>query len=248
MHATPDPDALDDVTQSIVHRPWTGPDSPCARGRSWSATSLWRGDFDTWLARLDQLASPIPWKRGSWQSGLILDFQAVFGSREAAVQLRDRLWEYVRTKAPSPCPCSSTKLTDYRLPLTFYGAFITERDGAVAGVPEHQEQRARPFDQQLPASWHSSTTSCRTTTCDRIRALARGRAYFGKTRRSVACGLGIPPAQAAGDRPGLRRRGNPRRTTTSKPTALDKEERAELKAAIQTVEKLVRLVQAGTGL
>ena len=243
MHVTPDPDALDDVTQSIVIA-LDGAGLSLCEGEVMVSNELWRGDFDTWLARLTNwLSNPV--EKGSWQSGLILDFQAVFGSREAAVQLRDRLWEYVRTK-PIAVSLLINELTDYRLPLTFYGAFITERDGPWQGflniknsVLAHLTNSARILALKYDIAPHN--------TCDRIRALAGAGhvsekhgdqllaawEYLQRKRLEIglACdGEGIPPHNYV------------------KPTALGKEERAELKAAIQTVEKLVRLVQAGTGL
>ncbi len=243
MHTMPDPDELDDVTQSIVIS-LDGAGLTLCEGGVMISNELWRGDFDTWLARLTNwLSNPV--EKGSWQSGLILDFQAVFGSRQDAVLLRDRLWEYVRTK-PIAVSLLINELTDYRLPLTFYGAFITEKEGNWQGflniknsVLAHLTNSARILALKYNLAPHN--------TCDRIRALAEAghvserhgeqllSAWEYLQRKRLEIGLacdeeGIPPHNYV------------------KPTALDKEERARLKSAIQAVEKLVRLVQAGTGL
>lgn len=243
MRVAPDEDELEDATQSIVIA-LDGAGLTLCEGNVMVSNEEWRGDFDSWLARLTKWLSN-PAEKGSWQSGLILDFQAVFGSRDEVLLLRDRLWEYVRTK-PIAISLLIQELTDYRLPLTFYGAFITEKDGQWQGylniknsVLAHLTNSARI----LALKYNLSTPN----TCDRIRVLAEVGHVSAKhgqrlldaweylQRKRLDIGLdcdreGIPPHNYVN------------------PIALDKEERAQLKAAIQAVEKLVRLVQAGTGL
>lgn len=204
----------------------------------------WRGDFDQWLSRLTRWLSN-PAEKGSWQSGLILDFQAVFGSKRDVLILRDRLWEYVRTK-PIAVSLLINELTDYRLPLSMFGAFITEKEGSWAGylniknsVLAHLTNSARIL--ALKYDMHPSNT------CDRIRLLGEAGHVSAKhgerllaaweylQRKRLEIGLecdreGVPPHNYVN------------------PTQLEKAERKQLKTSIQAVEKLVRLVQAGTGL
>jgi len=243
MRVSPDPDELDDVTQSIVVG-LDGAGISLCQGGVMVSNELWRGDFETWIARLtDWLSNPA--ERGSWQSGLILDFRAVFGAPRDAILLRERLWEYVRTK-PIALSLIIGELTDYRLPLTFYGAFVTERQGVWQGflnlkksVLAHLTNSSRILALKHDIPVHN--------TCDRIRALSGSghvsarhgdqllAAWEFLQRKRLEGGLaceqeGVPPHSWV------------------KPSALSEEDRARLKAAIQAVEKLVRLVQAGTGL
>jgi len=239
----PDPGELDDCTQSIVIA-LDGAGLSLCEGGVMVSNEEWRGDFDFWLTRLTNWLSN-PAEKGSWQSGLILDFQAVFGPRDDVLLLRDRLWEYVRTK-PIAISMLIQELTDYRMPLSFFGAFITEKDGNWQGylniknsVLAHLTNSARIL--ALKYDFSSSNT------CDRIRALTEfghvsqkhGKrlldAWEYLQRKRLEIGLaceeeGIPPHNYVN------------------PTALDSEEKGQLKAAIQAVEKLVRLVQAGSGL
>lgn len=243
MSGDPDPHELEDVTQSIVIA-LDGAGLSLCEGGVMVSNEEWRGDFETWLDRLTNwLSNPV--EKGSWQSGLILDFQAVFGSRRDALLLRDRLWEYVRNK-PIAISLLIEELTHYRLPLTFYGAFITEREGLWHGylniknsILAHLTNSARilALKYNLPPP----------NTCDRIRMLA-GEGHISEKHgtqlltaweylqlRRLRIGLqcdeeGIPPHNYVN------------------PAFLDKDEKGQLKASIQAVEKLVRLVQAGTGL
>lgn len=243
MGAEPDELELDDCTQSIVIA-LDGAGITLCDGGVMVSNEEWRGDFDTWVARLTNWLSN-PAEKGPWQSGLILDFKAVFGSEDAVRLMRDRLWEYVRTK-PIAVSLLINELTDYRLPLTFYGAFITERDGPWQGylniknsVLAHLTNSSRilALKYNLPQA----------NTCDRIRALAKEGHVSAKhgvrlldaweylQRKRLDIGLecdreGIPPHNYVN------------------PTALGSDEKKRLKAAIQAVEKLVRLVQAGAGL
>lgn len=243
MTVSPDPDELDDCTQSIVIA-LDGAGLSLCEGGVMVSNEEWRGDFDSWLARMTGWLSN-PAEKGPWQSGLILDFKAVFGDEKIVRRMRDRLWEYVRTK-PIAISLLVRELTDYRLPLTFFGAFVTEKDGQWHGylniknsVLAHLTNSAR-----ILALKYDIVPS---NTCDRIRALAEAghisekhgenllAAWEFLQRKRLEIGLecdrvDLPPHNYL------------------KPTALDDEERQQLKAAIQNVEKLVRLVQAGTGL
>ncbi len=243
MRVTPDEAELEDVTQSIVIA-LDGAGLTLCDGGVMVSNEEWRGDFDSWLHRLTSWLSN-PAEKGSWQSGLILDFQAVFGSVEEVQELRDRLWEYVRTK-PIAISMLIQELTDYRLPLTFYGTYITEKEGQWQGylniknsILAHLTNSSRILALKYNLSPHN--------TCDRIRVLAEvghistrhGErlldAWEYLQRKRLEIGLecdhkNIPPHNYVN------------------PTALDKEEKARLKASIQAVEKLVRLVQAGSGL
>jgi CBS domain-containing protein len=239
----PEPDDLDDVAQSIVVA-LDGAGIPLCDGGVMISNEAWRGSYDTWLARLTGWLSN-PAEKGAWQSGLILDFKGVFGPQDEVTRLRTRLWEYVRTK-PIALSLLIGELTDYKLPLTFYGAFITERTGPWHGhiniknsVLAHLTNSARILALKYNLAPHN--------TCDRIRAMAQaghvsaghgGRLldaweYLQRKRLDIglACDAeGVPPHNYVD------------------PAQLDAAERARLKAAIQAVEKLVRLVQAGTGL
>jgi len=243
MEAAPGEAELDDCTQSIVIA-LDGAGLALCDGGVMISNGQWRGDFDSWLARLTNWLSN-PAEKGPWQSGLILDFKAVFGSEEPVRLLRDRLWEYVRTK-PIAVSLLIRELTDYRLPLTFYGAFITEKEGPWQGylniknsVLAHLTNSARIL--ALKYNLRDANT------CERIRVLTDNghvSARHGEQlldaweylqRKRLMIGLdcdraGAPPHNYVN------------------PIALESGERKRLKAAIQAVEKLVRLVQAGTGL
>jgi len=235
MAIDPDPDELDDCTQSIVIA-LDGAGLTLCEGGVMVSNEEWRGDFDSWLTRLTNWLSN-PAEKGSWQSGLILDFQAVFGSKDDVLILRDRLWEYVRTK-PIAISLLIKELTDYRMPLSFFGAFITEKDGKWQGylniknsVLAHLTNSSRI----LALKYNLAPSN----TCDRIRALAEvghvsqkhGQrlldAWEYLQRKRLEIGIAC---EEEGVEP------------------LDSDEKAQLKAAIQAVEKLVRLVQAGAGL
>lgn len=243
LAVSPDSEELDDCTQSIVIA-LDGSGLSLCDGGVMISNEEWRGDFDSWLERLSGWLSN-PAEEGPWQSGLILDFQAVFGSHEAAGVLRDRLWEYVRAK-PIAISLLIRELTDYRLPLTFYGSFVTEKEGPWQGflniknsVLAHLTNSARILALKHNLSPHN--------TCDRIRALAEvghisqrhgerlldGWEYLQRKRLVIGIECeneGLPPHNYVN------------------PISLDRTERARLKQAIQVVEKLVRLVQAGIGL
>jgi len=243
MRIDPDEDELDEATQSIVVA-LDGAGLILCDGGVMISNEEWRGDFDEWLARLTRWLSN-PAEKGSWQSGLILDFQAVFGPRHDVQLLRDRLWEYVRTK-PIAVSLLINELTDYRLPLTMFGAFISEKSGQWQGhlniknsILAHLTNSARILALKYDLS--------PSNTCDRVRLLAKAGHISAKhgerlldaweylQRKRLQIGLdcdreGIPPHNYVN------------------PTTLDKSEKARLKASIQAVEKLVRLVQAGTGL
>ncbi|EGB14014.1 protein of unknown function DUF294, putative nucleotidyltransferase substrate-binding protein [Pseudodesulfovibrio mercurii] len=234
---------MDDCTQSIVIA-LDGAGLALCDGGVMVSNPEWRGDFDTWLARLTGWLSN-PAEKGPWQSGLILDFQAVFGAEDEVRRMRERLWEYVRTK-PIALSLLVRELTDYRLPLTLFGAFVTEREGPWHGylnikksVLAHLTNSARILALKYGVHPHN--------TCERIRALAgaghiaeqHGRALLDGweylQRKRLDIGLecdrtGLPPHNYVN------------------PAALDQAERGRLKAAIHAVEKLVRLVQAGSGL
>jgi CBS domain-containing protein len=243
MEVDPDELELDDCTQSIVIA-LDGAGLALCEGGVMVSNEEWRGDFDSWLNRLTSWLSN-PAEKGPWQSGLILDFKAVFGSEEPIRLLRDRLWEYVRTK-PIAVSLLIRELTDYRLPLTFYGAFITEKDGPWQGylniknsVLAHLTNSARI----LALKYNLSESN----TCERIRGLANDGHVSQKhgeqlldaweylQRKRLMIGLDCD------------REGAPPHNYVN-PIALKPEERKRLKTAIQAVEKLVRLVQAGIGL
>lgn len=243
MRVTPDEEELEEVTQSIVVA-LDGAGLTLCEGGVMVSNDEWRGDFDTWLRRLSKWLSN-PAEKGSWQSGLILDFKAVFGSPRDVLLLRDRLWEYVRTK-PIAVSLLINELTDYRLPLSLFGTFITEKSGQWQGylniknsVLAHLTNSSRILALKYDLS--------PSNTCDRIRLLASEghiSARHGEElldaweylqRKRLEIGLecdreDVPPHNYVN------------------PTFLDKSEKSRLKASIQSVEKLVRLVQAGTGL
>jgi CBS domain-containing protein len=237
------PDDLDDVTQSIVVA-LDGAGLPLCDGGVMASNEAWRGDFDTWLARLTGWLSN-PAEKGSWQSGLILDFTGVFGPQDEVDRLRQRLWEYVRTK-PIVLSLLVGELTDYKLPLTIFGSFITEREGPWHGflniknsVLAHLTNSARILALKYNIVPHN--------TCERIRAIAEAGhvspahgqrlldAWNFLQRTRLEIGLAC---DAEGVRP----------HNYVNPTRLVSEDRARLKAAIQATEKLVRLIQAGAGL
>ncbi|WFS61241.1 putative nucleotidyltransferase substrate binding domain-containing protein [Pseudodesulfovibrio thermohalotolerans] len=234
---------VDDCTQSIVIA-LDGAGLSLCDGGVMVSNPEWRGDFDAWLSRLTGWLSN-PAEKGPWQSGLILDFQPVFGAEEEVGRLRERLWEHVRTK-PIALSLLVSELTVYRLPLTLFGAFITEREGPWHGwlnikksVLAHLTNSARILALKHGVRPHN--------TCDRIRALTGaghiaanhggslldGWEYLQRKRFDIGLDCdraGLPPHNYV------------------KPAILDRTEQIRLKAAIHAVEKLVRLVQAGSGL
>jgi CBS domain-containing protein len=224
-----DEDEVDDCTQSIVI--------------ALDGAGLSLCDGGVMASNADWLSNPA--EKGPWQSGLILDFQAVYGAVDEVRRMRERLWEYVRTK-PIALSLLIRELTDYRLPLTLFGAFVTEREGPWHGflnikksVLAHLTNSARILALKYGVHPHN--------TCDRIRALG-GAGHISEhharslldaweylQRKRIDIGLecdrtGLPPHNYVN------------------PAALGQAERVRLKAAIHAVEKLVRLVQAGSGL
>ncbi len=239
----PDEAELDDCTQSIVIA-LDGAGLPLCEGGVMVSNEQWRGDFDSWLVRLTGWLSN-PAEKGPWQSGLILDFRPVFGDGEPVLRLRERLWEYVRAK-PLAVSMLIRELTDYRLPLSFFGAFITERDGMWQGylniknsVLAHLTNSARILALKYNLG--------QSNTCDRIRGLVAAGHVSGRhgdqlldgweylQRKRLEIGLDCDRADA------------PPHNYVN-PVALDDGERKRLKDAIHAVEKLVRLVQAGINL
>jgi CBS domain-containing protein len=243
MAVVPELDALDDVAQSIVVA-LDGAGLPLCDGGVMVSNEQWRGDFDTWLTRLTGWLSN-PAEKGAWQSGLILDFRGVFGPDEDVDRLRRHLWEYVRTK-PIALSMLIGELTDYKLPLTFFGAFITEKEGPWHGflniknsVLAHLTNSARILALKYNLPPHN--------TCDRIRAMAAaGHVSSGHGERLLDAWEYLQRKRLdiglACDAEGLRPH------SYVNPAQLGVQERARLKAAIQAAEKLVRLVQAGAGL
>ncbi|QGY40862.1 hypothetical protein GM415_12230 [Pseudodesulfovibrio cashew] len=243
LRVDPDLEELESAAQSVVMA-LDGAGMPLCGGGVMISNPLWRGDFDQWLHRLTGWLSN-PAEKGAWQSGLILDFRSVFGPKRDVLLLRQRLWEYVRTK-PLALALLVDELTNYRLPLTFYGAFVTEKDGPWQGfldikhsVLAHLTNSARilalKYDIMPP------------NTCDRLRALAEvGHVSSGHAkalldswdylqRKRLTIGLACERESVSPH-------------NYVRPSAMDAEEKAQLKAAIHAVEKLVHLVQAGSGL
>ncbi len=234
---------LDACTQSIVVA-LDGAGLPLCDGGVMVSNPEWRGNFDAWLARLTGWLSN-PAEKGPWQSGLILDFRAVFGAGDEVRRMRERLWEYVRTK-PIALSLLVRELTDYRLPLTLFGAFVTERDGPWHGflnikksVLAHLTNSARILALKYGVRPHN--------TCDRIRALGGAGHIDGHHARALLGGWEYLQRKRLDIGLECDRSGLPPHNYVN-PAALDQGERVRLKAAIHAVEKLVRLVQAGSGL
>lgn len=243
IRGDPDPDDLDQAAQEIVVA-LDGAGLPLCPGGVMISNPEWRGNSDEWLDRLSGwLANP--GEKGPWQSGLFLDFLPVFGPAGEALALLGRLRDFVRTR-PMAIARLADELTDYRLPLSLFGSFITEKSGPHAGtldikhsVLAHITNAARILSLKhgLP---HSNT-------CDRIRRLAEvghisekhGRslleAWNGLQRRRLVMGLSLA-------RQGLEPHCH------VNPNTLSSEEKSALKDAIRAAEKLVRLVQAGSAL
>jgi CBS domain-containing protein len=238
-----DEDELDDCTQSIVIA-LDGAGLSLCEGGVMVSNADWRGDFDAWLDRLtDWLSNPV--EKGPWQSGLILDFRSAYGDGDEVRHLRERLWEYVRTK-PIALSQLVRELTDYRLPLSLFGAFVTEREGIWHGflnikksILAHQTNSAR-----ILALKYGVRTS---NTCDRIRALGQAGHIAEHHTRSLLDGWEYLQRKRLDIALECDRNGLPPHNYVN-PAAMDQGERLRLKGAIHAVEKLVRLVQAGTGL
>ncbi len=243
VRGNPDPDELDEATGDIVLA-LDGAGLPLCRGGIMVSSEEWRGDFDCWLERLTGWLSN-PMEKGPWQSGLILDFRSLYGSRAEALLLRDRLWEFVRSR-PVAVRMLVDELTQYRLPLTFYGAFITEKSGPWHGfldikhsVLAHLTNGARilALKYGLPE----------LHTCDRIRALAaQGHvserhgtdmltAWEHLQRMRLEIGLACAEEGLSGH-------------SYVNPSYMCKADKKRLRDAVAAAEKLIRLVQAGAGL
>ncbi|QJB58527.1 hypothetical protein HFN16_17550 [Pseudodesulfovibrio sp. zrk46] len=243
MRADPDEEELEDVTQSIVVA-LDGAGLALCEGGVMISNPEWRGDFDVWLSRLTRWLSN-PAEKGSWQSGLILDFKAVFGAPRDVLLLRDRLWEYVRTK-PIAISLLIQELTDYRLPLSMFGAFITKKSGPWQGyldikhsVLAHLTNSTRILALKYDLLPHN--------TCERLRLLAEAGHISSKHQDSLLDAWEYLQLKRLTIGLECDREGIPPHNYVN-PTLLPKEEKARLKTSIQAVEKLVRLVQAGTGL
>ena len=238
-----DPDELDEAAQSVVLA-LAAAGLPLCRGGVMLSSPDWRGDFDVWLERLTRWLSN-PAEFGPWQSGLILDFVPVRGPRAEALVLRERLWEYVRTK-PLVLKFLVDELGRTRLPLTLFGAFITEKDGPHArgldlkgSVLAHLTNGARilALKYGLPP----------TSTYERVAALTEAGHLRGahgaelleawELLQGWRLRIGLECLETGAGPHGFVR-----------PADLSRDDRRRLKTAVLAVERLVRLVLAGAGL
>lgn len=238
-----DEDELEDAANDIVIA-LDGAGLPLCTGGVMVSNEEWRGGFDAWLERMTGWLSN-PHEKGPWQSGLMLDFEPVYGPEAGAHRLRSHLWEYVRSK-PVVIKMLVDELTDYRMPLSLFGSFITEKKGQWEGhlniknsVLAHLTNAARILALKYDMPF--------THTCDRVRAFTEAghcsekhgdallRAWEWLQGRRLAIGIRCHEE-------------NKEPHNYVAPADLSAEERAELKKSIQAVEKLVRLVQAGAGL
>ncbi len=243
LHGAIDGDELEDAANDIVIA-LDGAGLPLCTGGVMVSNEQWRGGFDDWLERMTGWLSN-PHERGPWQSGLILDFEPVYGPEEDAHRLRRHLWEYVRSK-PVVIKILVEELTDYRLPLSLFGSFLTEKKGPWAGflnikngVLAHLTNAVRILALKYNMPF--------THTCDRVRALIEAGHFSGKHGEALLQAwewlqgrrltIGIACHERSVD---------PHNYLN--PAELSASERGELKQCIQAVEKLVRLVQAGSGL
>lgn len=238
-----DPDEMDQACGEIVVA-LDGAGLPLCPGQVMISNSQWRGDFNTWLKRLTSWLSN-PQEKGPWQSGLILDFEPVSGPVKRALELRDHLWDYVRNR-PVVLSILVQELTDYHMPLTFFGSFITEKKGNRAGalnikasVLAHLTNAARVL--ALKYGLRS------TNTCDRIRSLQDA----GHISRELGASLldiwewvqlkrlwlGLESQDADS--------GNQNYVM---PSELSRHDVGKLKGGIHAIDHFVRLVQSGAGL
>lgn len=237
------PDELDEVTDDIVVA-LDGAGLPLCSGGVMINNPEWRGDFRTWLERMTGwLANPR--EKGPWQSGLILDFEPIAGPKDDACRLRNRLWEYVRNK-PVVISLLVQELTDYRMPLTFFGSFITEKKGTWAGflniknsILSHMINAVR-----ILALKHGFTS---THTCDRVRELARAGHFPGQHGDDLLLAWEWLQGKRLEIGIDCHERGVDVHSCID-PARLSSAERSELRRSIQSVEKLVHLVQGGAGL
>jgi CBS domain-containing protein len=234
---------IDDATHDIVVA-LDGAGIPLCTGNVMVSNPQWRGDYEVWRNRLGGWLSN-PHEKGPWQSGVILDFQPVYGPSDPAVKLREWMWEYVRTR-PMALRMMVDELTDYAMPLSFFGSFVTERSGPWAGhmdikgaVLAHMTNCAR-----ILCLKHD--IGC-VNTCDRLRTL-RSAGHVDRHHgdalldgwewlQSMRLHIGISR---------LRNSQAPHNRVL--PSDLSSQQKQNFKAAIHAVEKLVRLVQAGAGL
>ncbi len=243
VRGDPDPDDLDQAAQEIVVA-LDGAGIPLCPGGVMISNPEWRGDSEEWLERLSGWLSN-PGEKGPWQSGLFLDFLPVYGPSGEALALLGRIRDYVKAR-PMAIARLADELTDYRLPLSLFGSFITEKSGPHAGtldikhsVLAHITNAARilALKHGLP---HSNT-------CDRLRALAEA-GHVGN-RHGDALLAAWDHLQGVRLAKGLElaREGLPPHCRVD-PGTLGPDEKARLKDAIRAAEKLVRLVQAGSAL
>jgi len=234
---------LDDATHDIVVA-LDGAGIMLCSGNVMISNPVWRGHFALWQRRMVNWLGN-PHEKGPWQSGLILDFKPIYGAHKPAFQLRESMWSYVRAH-PVALRMMVDELTDYSLPLSFFGLFVTERTGRWAGhiniktsVLAHMTNCAR-----ILCLKHD--ISCRNT-CDRLRAL-RLAGHVG-TELGDSLLVGWEWLQSKRLRIGLHRLRNglfPHEWVL--PSTLSRQEKTIFRSVIQSVEQFVRLVQAGAGL
>lgn len=237
----PDEDDMDEAGGEIVAT-LDHAGIPLCDGGVMLSNREWRGDFEDWKARLKGWLSN-PTEKGPWQSGLILDFRPVWGDGPEVRDLRRLVHDYVRKK-PLVLKFLVQDLAQYHVPLTFFGAFITEKSGPFQGMLNLKKAvlahltngvRILSLKYKLP----------QTNTMERLSALVEaghitsghgGRLMDGwewaQTRRHL---IGLACLEK-GEEP----------HNFINPNTLAKEEKKELKTAIQAVEKLIRLIEAGS--
>ncbi|MDQ7032257.1 MAG: DUF294 nucleotidyltransferase-like domain-containing protein [Desulfonauticus sp.] len=93
---------------------------------NWRATPKeWQKKIIFWLEN--------PQERGSWQSGLILDFKPLFGQHQNAFELRSEVVQTV-SKHPIILKILVSEILNYKVPLSFWGNFILEKKDGFSGL------------------------------------------------------------------------------------------------------------------
>lgn len=101
-------------------------------GKVMLSEPLWRGTFADWKQKiLFWLENPK--ERGSWQSGLILDFKPLFGEKKKAFLLRKEVIETIRAH-PVIWRFLVEEILQFRVPLSFWGNFLLEKKGEKRGI------------------------------------------------------------------------------------------------------------------
>lgn len=130
-HLRIDVHELDEVTQRIVMT-LDGAGIYLCPGKVMLSEAKWRGTWQEWREKIIFWLEN-PKERGSWQSGLILDFKPLWGKKNKAQELRLEVLDTVK-KHPVIFRMLVEEILQYRVPLSFWGGFILEKKNNFSGI------------------------------------------------------------------------------------------------------------------